>query len=299
MARPRSPRAARRARQLELVLEQLRRDPHTPVPELVQLLQRQHLGAHVRTVYLFRDEARARLPPPPAKPPTGWPVTVAAARLSIRRKRLRQMMATVGMPAPQVDRATGTPRWPEADWRALETRFEAAVLRRAAVIEALSPGHPHASGLQLPPPAGHDGHGHWWLPADIEAWVRAGRGRRRAGTWWTHEELAHQLALHPAAVPRLCSLPGFPGPERQGRWDATQVRAWLRNHRDWKDRVASDATLDMRAAAAYVGLSYDTVRTYRARGTWPAPDGWHGRTPRWSNTTLQCWRDRTHARAHS
>lgn len=274
-------------------MEQLRRDPDTPVPELAEFLRSRGLGAHVRTVYLFRDEARARMPAPPAMPAAGWAFTVAAARLSIGRKRLRRMMDLVGMPSPQVDRATGTPRWPEADWRALEARFEAAVLRRPAVIEALSPGHPYAGGLQLPPPAGHDGHGHWWRPADVDAWVRAGIDRHQAVIWWTREDLAEHLGLHPAAIPRLCALPRFTAPERRGRWDAAQVRAWVQDHRDWKEQVTGEATLDMRAAAAYVGLSYTTVRTYRARGTWPAPDGWRGRAPRWSTTTLQGWRDRS------
>lgn len=249
-------------------------------------------------MYRFRDEARALLPPatPPPAPAAGWPLTVAAARLSIRRARLQRMVDVVGMPAAQVDRATGVQRWSEGDWRALEGRFEAAVLRRTAVVDLHSPGHPYAAGLRLPPPAGRDGHGHWWLPVDVHAWVRAGRSRRRPRvTWWTRADLAAQLRLHPDAIARLGALPGFPALDQRGRWDAAQVRAWVHGQPTWRDQVASEATLDMRAAAAYVGLSYATVRTYRTRGGWPPPDGWHGRTPRWTATTLRSW---VLARAH-
>ncbi len=290
MPRPRSLRPERRARQVALVAEQLRRDPHTPVPELAAILRQRGLGVHLRTVYRFRDEARATLPATHrAAPASGWPLTVAAERLQVRRERLRRMVAVVGMPEPQVDRATGVQRWPEADWRALEGRFEAAVMRRAAVVERLSPGHPYVEGLQLPPPAGQDGHGHWWLPVDVEPWVASGSARQPRLTW-SRRELAEAVGLHPDGVGRLCELAGFPNPDARGRWDAAQVRAFVRTHHDWKDQVAGEATLDMRAAAAYVSLEYATVRRYRStRGDWPLPDGWHGRMPRWSIATLQSW----------
>lgn len=291
MPRTRSQRPARRARQLELVKAELRRDPGTTVPELTRLLQDHDLGA--RTVYRFRDEARAVLPPAAPSPElaAGWPLTVAAARLSIRRARLRRMISVAGIPAAQVDRATGAQRRPEEDWRALEGRFEAAVLRRPAVVDLFSPGRPNTAGPTLPPPTGRTGYGYWWFPDDVSAWVRNGRDRPpRRVTWWTRESLIQHLRLHPAGVERLCALPGFPAPGPRGRWDARQVRAWLRTQPTWRDQVAGEATLDTRAAAALVGLSYDTVRTYRTGGIWPPPDGWHGRTPRWSASTLTAWK---------
>ena len=146
--------------------------------------------------------------------------TSPSSEISLRTQAvwLRRMNAVVGMPAAQADRATGLQRCPEADRRALEGRFEAAVLRRTAVVGLLSPDHPYAAGLRLPLPAGRDGHGHWWLPADVHAWVRAGLSRRRPRvTWWTRADLAEQLRLHAAAIVRLGALPGFPAPHQQGR----------------------------------------------------------------------------------
>lgn len=41
--------------------------------------------------------------------------------------------------------------------------------------------------------------------------------------------------------------------------------------------------------AALAGIRPASVRRYRFRGTFPQPDGYVGRTPWWSRTTVKAW----------
>jgi len=43
-------------------------------------------------------------------------------------------------------------------------------------------------------------------------------------------------------------------------------------------------------AAKAAGLTQNTFRVYRSRGTAPKPDGHLGRTPYWWRTTIEHWR---------
>lgn len=47
--------------------------------------------------------------------------------------------------------------------------------------------------------------------------------------------------------------------------------------------------------AALAGIRPASVRRYRARGTFPDPDGYVGRTPWWRRRTVERWQA---ARAH-
>lgn len=47
--------------------------------------------------------------------------------------------------------------------------------------------------------------------------------------------------------------------------------------------------LDMRAAAARLGVDYATVRRYRATGRFPAADVQVGQSPGWLPETLDAW----------
>ena len=55
--------------------------------------------------------------------------------------------------------------------------------------------------------------------------------------------------------------------------------------------TAEDPTpiLDLRAAAAYLGLARETVQTHRQRGNFPEPAGTLGRSPYWHGTQLDEW----------
>jgi predicted DNA-binding transcriptional regulator AlpA len=48
--------------------------------------------------------------------------------------------------------------------------------------------------------------------------------------------------------------------------------------------------LDMRAAAAYLGLAYDSVRRYRAADNFPPEDAKFGQSPAWLPSTLDTWK---------
>jgi predicted DNA-binding transcriptional regulator AlpA len=49
------------------------------------------------------------------------------------------------------------------------------------------------------------------------------------------------------------------------------------------------AYLDTRAVASRIGVTADTVSSYRARGYLPQPDIMLGRSPGWLPETIEAW----------
>jgi predicted DNA-binding transcriptional regulator AlpA len=47
--------------------------------------------------------------------------------------------------------------------------------------------------------------------------------------------------------------------------------------------------LTISEVAKLVGVSNQSIRAYRVRGTIPAPDGYLGRTPWWERSTIETW----------
>jgi hypothetical protein len=56
----------------------------------------------------------------------------------------------------------------------------------------------------------------------------------------------------------------------------------------WATGPGSDQ-LTFEGVSAVVGLPVKTLRTYGARKTLPAPDGYLGRTPWWYRSTIEQW----------
>ena len=50
-----------------------------------------------------------------------------------------------------------------------------------------------------------------------------------------------------------------------------------------------DDLLTITEVGALVGLSVETIRTYRRRGTFPTPDRHFERTPVWRRDTIEQW----------
>lgn len=72
--------------------------------------------------------------------------------------------------------------------------------------------------------------------------------------------------------------------------------SWIERNRGRKSTEEHDAIaaylaklVNMRGAAAQLGLTYDTVRQYRSDGVFPEPDFTVGRTPLWLPRTLTGW----------
>ena len=51
--------------------------------------------------------------------------------------------------------------------------------------------------------------------------------------------------------------------------------------------------LDMHAVAAELGLTYNTVRTYRTKKRFPDPDHVFGKAPVWKPPTIRRYKERT------
>ena len=52
----------------------------------------------------------------------------------------------------------------------------------------------------------------------------------------------------------------------------------------------SDVQLTTADVAALLSVEPATVASYRARGLFPGPDGTLGRTPWWTQETIEAWR---------
>jgi len=55
--------------------------------------------------------------------------------------------------------------------------------------------------------------------------------------------------------------------------------------------------LTIAGAAEHLGLTRNTVNTYRRLGRFPAEDGWRGRRPVWRPETLDAWQQERWAQA--
>ncbi len=152
--------------------------------------------------------------------------------------------------------------------------------------------------LRPPKPDGHaSGRSHrvrWWWPDTVRAWWAAEAPAWLARSTWDLAAVAHYVSRTEPVTLELVSAGDLPDPIANvpgpARWQPATVRAaWREFHARHRDR----GVLFGQDVAAVTGLAWDSVRTYRRLGKLPAPDGWEGHRPWWSEPTIARWdRDR-------
>jgi len=89
-----------------------------------------------------------------------------------------------------------------------------------------------------------------------------------------------------SAPPRVClDVPAMTTGHRAREGNRTNLEG---GDGRWATDPGSDQ-LTFEGVSAVVGLPVKTLRTYGARKTLPAPDGYLGRTPWWYRSTIEQW----------
>ena len=123
----------------------------------------------------------------------------------------------------------------------------------------------------------------WWLPSSLVFLRRQLEPRPQL---WTIDDVTTHLRVH---TDELLAAPDLPAPvaTRPVRWDAAQIRSWWQT---WSTTIVRDPqVLFSRDVAAATGLTYDTIRTYRAKERLPPPDGQLRGRPWWRRSTITRW----------
>lgn len=91
------------------------------------------------------------------------------------------------------------------------------------------------------------------------------------------------VVVSPADDPRFVTVNGVPV-LAEHMIEAAADAAGLTDVGPW---------LDMHAVATELGLTYTTVRTYRAKGKFPDPDHVFGKAPVWRPSTIRRYKEKT------
>lgn len=133
----------------------------------------------------------------------------------------------------------------------------------------------------LPDPDGGSGATPWWRPTTLAA-VTTHHSERL----WTLDQATQHLGVSVEELPPTDTMP-TPVAVNPPRWRPAHVRRWWKQHRE--SLHTNPDVLFSTDLPTLTGLSYDTIRTYNAKGKLPRSDGTLRGRPWWHRSTITTW----------
>ncbi|CAI9411493.1 helix-turn-helix transcriptional regulator [Aestuariimicrobium sp. T2.26MG-19.2B] len=211
-------------------------------------------------------------------------ISDVAARLGVSREALKSRRRRGTIPPP--DGRDGEGSWWHSSTidahQADDQTPPDAVMGLAGAAAFLHVGRSTINLAALPHPDGRRSGVSWWLPQTLSPT----RTLLHQPQLWTLQEVSAHLRV---PVDELHAIPAMPAPVATlpDRWEAQEIRLWWTAW--WQSIRTNPDVLFSRDLPEVTGLTYDTIRTYNAKGRLPSPDGRLRGLPWWHRRTITDW----------